>query len=315
MLRRKLRRAKKKITVISLCIFAVLISYAISYFPNNHLPSWDDIFSFFNLSANSGNSFNDIKEYDMSVHYLNVGKADSIYIKCKDKNILIDAADVDTKDTVCEYLKKNHVKDLDLVMVSHPHRDHIGEMSKIASKFNIKRFIMPKVPDDITPTFKTYESMLDALYQNDIQIEKPIAGDSFMIGDMLIEIFAPAKGYEEMNNNSIVAKITYGENSFLFVGDCQKEEEYDLISSKVDLTADVLKVGHHGSKTSTTQKFLNAVKPKYAVITVGKDSSNLPKQSTIDRLNSNNIKTYRTDTNGTVVFLTNGHGLNIVTQK
>ena len=315
MLKRKIKGLKRKIIVISLCILAVFGSYAISYFDCEYLPSWDEIFKFFNLSTISPEDSYDVNDYDMSVHFLDVGKADSIYIHCNGKNILIDAGDVDTKNTVYEYLRKNHVKDLDLVMVSHPHRDHIGEMPQIINKFKIKKFIMPRVPESITPTFKTYESMLTALYENNINVDEPEYGASFMVGDMLLEIFAPTKGYEEMNNNSIVARITYGEDSFLFVGDCQKEEESDLISSGVDLSSDVLKVGHHGSKTSTTQKFLDKVSPKYAVITVGKDSSNLPKQSTIDRLNANNIEVYRTDMNGCVIFLTNGHGIDVKTQR
>lgn len=315
MLKGKIRRLKRKIAVISLCIFVSLVSYAISYFPNGYLPSWDEIFDFFNLSTVSDKSSYDFNRYDMSVHFLDVGKADSIYIHCNDKNILIDAGDIDVKNTVYEYLKKNHVEDIDLAIVSHPHRDHIGEMSKIINEFNIKRFIMPRVPNSITPTFKTYEVMLNTLHENNITVEEPVVGDTFMVGDILVEILGPARGYDEINNNSIITRITYGEDRFLFVGDCEKEEESDLISSGFDFSADVLKVGHHGSKTSTTQKFLNAVNPKYAVVTVGKDSSNLPKQSTIDRLDSNNIEVYRTDINGCVMFLTNGHGVNVKTQR
>lgn len=254
-------------------------------------------------------------EYDMSVHIMDLGKADSIYIQCKDKNILIDAGDKEIHNRVLEYLNKRSIPNFDLVVVTHPHRDHIGGMEDVINKFSISKFIMPQLKDGVMSTTTTYKNMLLAIEKKNISPQLPKPGESFNIGDMKVEILAPNKVYDDVNNYSVVTKITYGNDSFLFTGDAETLSEHDMISQGFDLQADVLKVGHHGSKTSTSQEFLDAVKPDYAVISVGPDKNNLPKPQIINRLAKNNIKTYRTDFSGTVVFRTNGNGINVFTEK
>lgn len=251
----------------------------------------------------------------MSVHILDVGKADAIHINSGDKNILIDAGDVDITNPVTEYLKKNNISKLDFIIATHPHRDHIGGMKDIINQFSIEKFMMPEVPESITPTSKTYESMLSALSQNNIFVDKPHPGNNFNIGNMEISILGPKQQYNNLNNNSVVVKIKYLDKSFLFMGDAESESESDLLLSDYNLKSDVLKVGHHGSKTSTTQKFLDAVLPEYAVISVGPDSNNLPKADIINRIKKNNIKLYRTDINGDVTFITDGNTIEIETEK
>jgi competence protein ComEC len=142
-----------------------------------------------------------------------------------------------------------------------------------------------------------------------------IPGEKFEIGDMKIEIFGPISENEIVNNNSVVVKITYNSVSFLFVGDAEKAEETDLINSGYDLNSTVLKVGHHGSKTSSTYKFLGKVSPKYAVISVGPDKSNLPKEKVLKRLEKFSDHIYRTDKNGTIIFLTDGKKIEVKTEK
>lgn len=306
-------RKKGKNRMIFAVFAALVIAFAVivTYSTDSSFKVWKETFEFFGVSDSPKQSY----DYAMSVHVLDVGKADAIYIHCEDKNILIDAGDVDPTNMVTEYLKKQNVEKLDLVIVSHPDRDHIGGMPDVIKHFPIDRFMMPEVPDEILPTTKTYETMLLRLKEKEMKIDKPVAGDSFMVGNMQFDIFAPGKQYKNMNNNSIVAKIQYGEDRFLFTGDAEKESEKDMIKSGYDLTADVLKIGHHGSATSTTQQFLDAVRPQIAVISVGQDKNNLPKSSTIDRLYENNIQVYRTDTDGIVIFSTNGDGITILKEK
>ena len=175
--------------------------------------------------------------------------------------------------------------------------------------------MMPYLKDDMIPTFKSYERLLLALDRKDMKISKPEPGSSFNIGNLKVDILAPVTQYDDMNSNSMVLKLTYKNKSFLFTGDAGKESERDMIAMGYNLKADVLKVGHHGSKTATSQAFLNRVQPTYAVISVGEDRNKLPKKEIIDRLKKNNIKTYRTDLDGTVVFATDGDSLKFFCEK
>lgn len=310
----KRKQSGKKNLAIAISIFLLLcFTIIFSYSDNPNIPTWNNIYNYLNISKGTVNA--DYENYPLSVHILNVGKADAIYIKSNDKNILIDSGDTDTRDQVIQYLNYNKVQKFDLVIATHPHKDHIAGMTNVINTFNIDRFIMPKLPESIIPTTKTYNSMLKSLENNNVTVESPIVGENFKIGELNIDILGPVKSYENLNNNSVIAKLTYKSTSFLFVGDAEKEAETDLISSGANLKSTVLKVGHHGSKTSTTQEFLKAVKPEYSVISVGPDSNNLPKDSTIARLKKNNIKTYRTDENGTVVFVSDGNDVNVFTEK
>ena len=309
---------KTKNIILYLIAAVIIFSASISIFSDSSLMFWQDVFSYISPTkevVTYSEENRELAEEKMSVHIIDVGKADSIYINSGDKNILVDAGDIDTSNKVLEYLKKRDVKKLDLVVVSHPHKDHIGGMRDIINEIQIERFMMPEVPDDIIPTGKTYESMLLALDKNNIKVDKPICGDSFKIGDMELNILSPSKQYDKLNNNSIVIKLKYGNKSFLLTGDAEKEAENDIIRSGYDLKADVLKVGHHGSKTSSTQNFLNAVSPKYAAISVGENNKNLPRYSVVSRIEQSNIKIFRTDINGDIVFITDGNNINVKVEK
>ena len=309
--RKKLKN--KNLFITTLILLLLFVSAIVFYSDNPSIPTLNNIYNFFNISNGTVNE--DYESYPLSIHILNVGKADAIYIKSNENNLLIDSGDTDTKEQVVQYLKNNNVKKLDLIIATHPHKDHIAGMPNVINTFSIDKFIMPDLSEDIVPTSKTYTSMIKSLNDNNVPVEKPIPGDTFDIGDLNIEILGPVNKYENLNDNSVVAKITYKNTSFLFTGDAEKDSEADLISSGANLKSTVLKVGHHGSKTSSTQKFLSAISPKYAVISVGPDSNNLPKDSTIERLKKNNIETYRTDKNGTVVFVSDGDNIDVFTEK
>ncbi len=301
-----MKKFKKKI-LWTLILAVITIGALVNYHKIDVKKFFDD-----NLNKNITDSYND---YPMSIHVLNVGRADSIFIKCEDKNILIDAADKDINDVVCNYLRRNNVKKLDLVVVTHPHRDHIGQMSDVIDQFDIVRFIMPRLKDGVMSTTKTYEKLLKTLNSKHISPQEPVPGTNFSIGNAKIEIFAPNAQYDNINNYSVVLKVTYKNKKFLFTGDAETESENDMINSGFDLKSDVLKVGHHGSKTSTSQNFLNAVKPKYAVISVGPDQNNLPKKETLNRLSKNGISVFRTDLNGTIIIATDGNEIKINSER
>ena len=242
----------------------------------------------------------------LSVYFLDVGQADSILIRVGDKNMLIDAGNNEDGTLLVNYFKELGINNFKYVVASHPHEDHIGSMDDIINNFDIDEFYMP---NKITTT-KTFEDMLDALDNKNMKYNVFSDGYEFTIDDAKFEVISAGFIDGDINDSSIVLKLIYGNNSFLFTGDATYNVENKILNS--DIKSDVLKVGHHGSKYSTSSKFLEKVSPKYAVISVGKNNIyNHPEESTLKKLESKNIKVYRTDILGTIIFTSDGDNINI----
>ena len=241
----------------------------------------------------------------IKVSYLDVGQADSIIIQVDSENMLIDAGNNNDGKGIVKYLKDNNINNFKYVFGTHAHEDHIGGMDDIIKNFSIEHFYMP----DVITTTKTFEDVLDALEDKQIRFETPNINDEFDLGSASIKVIYVDNDSSNLNNTSIVLKITYNNVSFLFMGDLEKDIESSLLESDID--SDVLKLGHHGSSTSTSEKFLSAVSPEYAIISVGKNNSyKHPKQVVLDRLNKHNIKYFRTDEDGTIIFTSDGNSIN-----
>ena len=225
--------------------------------------------------------------------------------------MLIDAGNNADSDFGVNYLKVK-VSKIELCSSTHPHEDHIGGLDVVINTFEIDKVIMPKV----SHTTKTFEDVLTAISNKSLKITSPTPGSTFSLGETRFTILAPnSSTYDELNNYSIVLKMEYGDTSFLFTGDAEDISENEMISKGYNLSADVLKIGHHGSNSSTTQNFLNKVNPKYAVIMVGADNTyGHPHQETMDKLKSKNIQVYRTDENGTIVATSDGNNITFNTQ-
>lgn len=244
---------------------------------------------------------------NVDVHFIDVGQADSILFEVEDKFMLIDAGNNDDGDLVVNYLKKQGVSTIDYLIGTHPHEDHIGGLDDVIKNFDIKTIIMPEVMH----TSKTYEDVLDALINKNYSITAPVVGDVYNINNSSFRILSPVSDYgDDYNNWSVGIKFTTGDIDFVLCGDAEIKAEADIVKANKDLDAEVLKLGHHGSSTSSSKVFVDAITPEYAVISVGEGNSyGHPHWETKDMLDERNIQYFRTDQQGTIVAHTDGKNL------
>ena len=242
----------------------------------------------------------------MEVHFINVGQGDATLIKCGEQSMLIDTAD-DSKGTAIQnYLNKQNVKTLDYLILTHPDADHIGGAPVVITKFEIKKVFMSNFEKDN----KTYQKLIQALDNKRLKYETPEVGSQYTLGTAVITILAPNKKYDNPNDASIALTIQNGNNKFLFTGDAGENAEKDILNSDLDISADVYKVGHHGSKYSTSEKFFEEVNPAYAVISCGENNSyGHPHAETLNTLRSYGVEVYRTDEDGTIIATSDGKNI------
>ena len=244
-------------------------------------------------------------------HFIDVGQGDSILVTTSDGNILIDTSEQSARDELTAYLEKAGVTKLKYLVLTHPDADHIGNADYIIENYDIENIIMT----DYAATSKTYERMLDAIEKKDVNVIIPKPGDEFTVGALKNTVIAPTEEYDDPNEMSIVIKAVYGNTSVMLTGDAEVESEGDTVGywKSEDLKCDILKVGHHGSDTSTTKKFLEAVAPDFAVISCGEGNKyGHPKSEILDKLSAAKIKVYRTDKDGSVIFRTDGKSFEII---
>lgn len=242
----------------------------------------------------------------LTVHFLDVGQGDSIFIELPTgKTVLIDASISEASDLIKAYIEGRGHEKIDYLIATHPHADHIGGMRAIVNAFEIGEVWMPNADS----TSATYEKLLTAIEDKGLSIHTAKAGKSVLDEENLrLTLLAPcADEYESLNNYSAVVKLTYGKVGFLFTGDAEVLSENEMLASGVDLSADVLKIGHHGSSTSSSETFLKAVSPKWGVISCGKDNSyGHPHKEILASASKLGITLCRTDLEGTIVFTTDG---------
>ncbi|MEW6244463.1 MAG: MBL fold metallo-hydrolase [Bacillota bacterium] len=252
---------------------------------------------------------------ELSIHFIDVGQGDSILVLLPTgETILVDAGDNGLGPAIVQYLKDQGVTRVDYLVATHPHADHLGGMPDVIKSFDIGEVYMPRT----THTTQTYERLLLAVREKGLRITEARAGVVlFDLPNLRAVLVAPvSSGYQNVNDWSAVLRIEYGDTAFLFAGDAEAKSEEEMISSGVKLAADVLKVGHHGSGTSTTPGFLTAVSPAIAVISVGAGNRyGHPAPETLARLESTGTEVYRTDLHGTVKVVSDGNSVMVQTKK
>jgi len=257
-----------------------------------------------------------LPEGNLAVHFIDVGQGDSALIIAPERTVLIDGGDNGQGPNVLRYLAEQGVSEIDIMVVSHPHADHIGGLIDVVNALPVGEVIMPELSEEVTPTTRTYENFLTALLENDLSITVAAPGQMhYLGGGARLSILAPLREYTSVNDSGVVVRLEFGETSFLFTGDIERAAENDL-AIRGGIRSNVLSVSHHGSRTSTTQIFLDAVAPNIAVISCGLDNSyGHPHRYVIQRLEEAGVHILRTDFDGSIVLVSDGASIGIMTER
>lgn len=294
------KKTKKKI--ISLILLLIVYIYGVHISPSTNDTKKENS----STKERQTEVINETSD-NLRVTFLDVGQADSILIEENNEYMLIDAGNNEDGPKLVNYFKSLGIEKFEYVIGTHAHEDHIGGMDDIIKNFSIGTFYMPEV---ITTT-KTFEDVLDALEEKQVAFNSPEIDNSYTFADSTIETLYVNNNSNDLNDSSIVIRLKHGTNTFLFTGDASTKVEKEILEKNIQ--SDVLKVGHHGSRYSTSKAFLDKVNPTYAVVSVGKNNTyKHPHDEIIKRLENKNIKIYRTDESGSIVAESNG---NIITFK
>ncbi len=248
----------------------------------------------------------------LTVHFIDVGQADCTLLECGGQTMLIDGGNVEDGSLVVSYLKRQGIESLNYVVCTHAHEDHVGGLAGPLNAFKVGQVFAPVTDYDS----KVFENFLKYTHAQGLDVTVPVADTSFLLGEAYVTVLGPREEYEDTNDTSVVLRVDHGENSFLFTGDMETTAENDLLAAGCRLDADVLKVGHHGSSTSTGYVFLREVMPEYGVISCGIDNSyGHPHEEVTSRLYDAGVTVYRTDKQGTIVATSDGKGITFTTEK
>jgi beta-lactamase superfamily II metal-dependent hydrolase len=242
---------------------------------------------------------------NMTVYFMDAEQGDSILLTYNGSNVLIDAGEIEQGPLVASRLKSLGIKDIDLLVATHPHSDHIGGLLTILDELNVRHVL----DSGQIHTTETYMSFLTKIDQKNIPYTEAQRGQRINIGSgMLIEVLSPPveRFATGLNDNSVVLKVTFGNVKFLFTGDAEFESENNMISQGIDIDSDILKVAHHGSKYSTGSLFLSKVTPESSILMVGENDYGHPSKETLDRLKMSGTDIYRTDLIGEIIVKTDG---------
>lgn len=298
------RPIKRKLgSIITAIIFIIAVGIYVA-------KEYDHIFDF-------SPAPNPTVEGNCAVHFIDVGQGDSILITSGGINVLIDAGENNRGDEVLLKLEELNIETLDYVIGTHAHSDHIGGLDTVLNGTKVKNIILSDLPDKMIPTTKTYSDLLDAIVENEVNVIAAEAGSSYDIGEGKLTILSPTTDkYTDLNDWSIVTRFDFGQTSFLFTGDAEERVEEDILDSGTNVSATLLKAGHHGSDTSSSERFLSAVDPDFVVIEVGEGNSyGHPNADALTRFADIEAEVYRTDINGDITAVSDGKTITITCEN
>ena len=303
------KKVKKQVRKLLLLIIILVIGFLYSKFEKNNVIKENSNSVQTVVQEGSSSVFGD---ESLNVYYFDVGQADAILLEINNQYMMIDAGNNADGPLLVDYMKKLGVEKIDYLVATHAHEDHIGGIDNIINAFTIDKFYMP----DVVTITKTFEDVIIALEDKNVGIDVPNIGDSFNFGLMEFEVLYLGDDDSNLNETSIVLRGVYGDNSFLFTGDATDNCESVILKNKSFIDSDVLKIGHHGSRYSSSVDFLKKVTPKYAIISTGIGNSyDHPHQEAISRLENIGTEIYRTDINGTIVVSSDGRNISVSTIK
>lgn len=253
-----------------------------------------------------------IQENNLTMHFIDVGQGDSTLIIFPNKeSALIDAGTRAGRKDLVKHLKGLKVNKIDYLIGTHPHEDHIGGLPEVIRNFEIGKVYLPNKTNNTA----IFEELLNEIKNHDLKISEGKTGVNIIDSkDLKFNIIGPSKEYSDINNNSIVTKITYKDFSAIITGDAEKQAELDMIEEGHNLKANILRLGHHGSNTSSTEEFLNQVNPEYGIISLGRDNNyGHPHREVLELLEEKNIIALRTDELGNITIQTDGIKINFLT--
>lgn len=295
------RKRKKQIKLIQTVIAIVIMLIAVIMYPNVQ-----------NEIRNEKNSISTAIpiEGELQMHVIDVGQGDSILFLHKDCVMLVDCGPKNKATYVIEYLKQLGISKIDILVGTHAHEDHMGGMSEMIRNFEIGTLYTPDHTKDMITT-KWYMDFLDAVAEKGVNWEYPKLAQKFYLGSVMIQVVSEGvKEDTNLNNQSIGLRVSFGDTDIVLAGDAEEKAERQMLFSGLDLEAEIYKVAHHGSDTSTSEDFLEEINPQYAIISVGKDNSyGHPTKSVIQRLEKKKIEVHRTDEEGNIVLSTDGNNV------
>ena len=253
---------------------------------------------------------------DFAVYYLDVGQSDCTIVVCDDEVLMIDCGTYNQLNTIRQSIHTLEIDKIDYMVITHQHDDHMGSAIDLLYDLTIENFIMPRLAQSNNVSSKTYNVLINTI--NNKNINKIPAQDckSFMLGEALVEILSPTVQSNNLNNMSVVLKITYGDTEFLFQGEAESKIENDLLRSDYDIDVDVLKSGHHGSKTSSTDKYIDATSPEIAIVSSGYGNNyGHPNATVLERLEKEGISTFTTFLDGDIAVASDGEIITVYTQN